>query len=150
LAGQPPFAGRTPQRMMAAHMSEKPQPVAELRPEIPPALATLVMRCLEKEASARPQSAAEVLAALDAATTSDAAHQAMPAILLGGRDMFRKALAVYAAAFVAVAVVAKASIVGIGLPDWVFPGALIVMALGLPVILFTAYTQHVARRALTT
>ena len=74
----------------------------------------------------------------------------MPAILLGGRGMFKKALAVYAAAFIVVAVVAKASIVGIGLPDWVFPGALIVMALGLPVILLTAYTQYVTRRAMTT
>ncbi|HTJ22806.1 MAG TPA: protein kinase [Gemmatimonadaceae bacterium] len=150
LTGQPPFAGRTPQRMMAAHMSEKPQPVSELRPEVPPALAALIMRCLEKEASARPQSAGEVLAALESATTSDAGRAAMPAILLGGRGMFQKALAVYAAAFIAVAVVAKASIAVVGLPDWVFPGALIVMALGLPMILFTAYTQHVARRALTT
>jgi tetratricopeptide (TPR) repeat protein len=32
----------------------------------------------------------------------------------------------------------------------VFPGALVVMALGLPVILFTAYTQYIARRAVTT
>ena len=149
LSGQPPFAGRTPQRMIAAHMGEKPQPLGELRPELPSALSSLVMRCLEKEADLRPQSATEVLAALEAATTSDAGHQAMPAILLGGPAMFRKALAVYALAFVVVAVVAKASIVGIGLPDWVFPGALIVMALGLPMILFTAYSQRVARRALT-
>ena len=150
LSGQPPFAGRTPQRMLAAHMSEKPQALDELRPEVPPALAAVVMRCLEKEAQARPQSATEVLEALEAATTSDAGRAAMPAILIGGSGMFKKALALYALAFVVVAVIAKAAIVGIGLPDWVFPGALIVMALGLPMILFTAYTQHVARRALTT
>src|SRR6185503_9674700 len=68
---------------------------------------------------------------------------------LGGPRAVRRALAVYAVAFIAVAVLAKAAIVGIGLPDWVFPGALIVMALGLPVILFTAYSQHVVRRAIT-
>jgi tetratricopeptide (TPR) repeat protein len=61
----------------------------------------------------------------------------------------RKALAVYAGAFVAVAVLAKTAIVGIGLPDWVFPGALIVMALGLPATLFTGYTQYVMRRVMT-
>ena len=44
---------------------------------------------------------------------------------------------------------AKAAIVGIGLPDWVFPGSLIVMALGLPVVLWTGYVQRVARRAMT-
>ena len=63
--------------------------------------------------------------------------------------MLRKALAIYAAAFVAVAILAKAAIVGIGLPDWVFPGSLIMMALGLPVILWTGYVQRVTRRAIT-
>src|SRR5262245_46209732 len=150
LAGQPPFTNRTPQRLMAAHMSEKPQPVVELRPDTPVALAAMVMRCLEKHASARPQTATELFAVLEATPTSDAGHSAMPSILLGGRGMLKKALVMYAAAFVAVAVIAKAAIVGIGLPDWVFPGALVVMALGLPVILFTGYTQYIAHRAFTT
>jgi hypothetical protein len=44
--------------------------------------------------------------------------------------MFTWALAIYAAAFVEVAVVAKAAIVGIGRPGWVFPRSLIVTALG--------------------
>ena len=57
--------------------------------------------------------------------------------------MFRKALAIYAAAFVVVAVIARAAIVGIGLPEWVFAGALVVMALGLPVVLWTGYVQRV-------
>jgi tetratricopeptide (TPR) repeat protein len=63
--------------------------------------------------------------------------------------MLKKALVVYTAAFVAVAILAKAAIVGIGLPDWVFAGALIVMALGLPMILWTAYVHRVARRTVT-
>src|ERR1051325_1101282 len=71
----------------------------------------------------------------------------MPPILLGGPGMFRRALAIYAAAFFVVAIVAKAAIVGIGLPDWVFPGSLIVMALGLPVVLWTGYVHRVARPA---
>ncbi len=149
LSGQPPFTNRTPQRLMAAHMGEKPQPVTELRPDLSPMLASLVMRCLEKDAALRPQSASELLATLDTPSTSDAGHVQMPAILLGGRGMLRKALTVYAAAFVVVAIIAKAAIVGIGLPDWVFPGALVVMALGLPVILLTAYAQYVARRSVT-
>jgi len=149
LSGQAPFGNRTPQRLLAAHMSEAPRALGDVRADVPPSLAALVMRCLEKEPSARPQSAAEVLSAVDAMSTSDPGRPAMPAVLLGGPTMFWKALAVYAAAFIAVAVVAQAAIVGIGLPDWVFPGALIVMALGLPVILFTAYTQRVMRRAIT-
>ncbi|MEO6878570.1 MAG: protein kinase [Gemmatimonadaceae bacterium] len=149
LTGRAPFADRSPQRMMAAHMAEAPRPITELRPELPEPLARMVMRCLEKDASARPQAATELVAALDASATSGSSHTAMPAVLIGGPGMLRRALGIYAMSFVAVAVLAKAAIVGVGLPDWVFPGALIVMALGLPVILFTAYTQYVARRAIT-
>jgi eukaryotic-like serine/threonine-protein kinase len=148
LAGQPPFANRTPQRMLAAHMGEAPRPVTEFRPDTPAALAELVMSCLAKEAKDRPQSAADVARVLET-ITSGSGMQTVPGLLLGGPAMFRKALAIYAGAFVAVAVLAKAAIVGIGLPAWVLPGSLIVMALGLPVVLFTGYAQRVARRAIT-
>ncbi|HTJ23868.1 MAG TPA: serine/threonine-protein kinase [Gemmatimonadaceae bacterium] len=147
LAGRPVFADRTPQRMLAAHMSEAPQSIAELRPDVPASLTTLVMQCLSKDPNARPQTASEVLRVLDTVTASGA-NSAMPPVLLGGTGMFKKALAIYAAAFIIVAIVAKAAIMGIGLPDWVFPGSLVVMALGLPVILWTGYVQRVTRRAL--
>jgi tetratricopeptide (TPR) repeat protein/tRNA A-37 threonylcarbamoyl transferase component Bud32 len=149
LTGHPPFAGLTPHKLFAAHMGERPVPVNEVRPDTPPALADVVMLCLEKEPDNRPQSAAEVVRVLDTVTSSGTGQVAMPAVLLGGRGMLGKALATYAAAFIVVAVLAKAAIVGIGLPDWVFPGALLVMGLGLPVILFTAFVQKATRRALT-
>jgi eukaryotic-like serine/threonine-protein kinase len=148
LAGEPVFASRTPQRMLAAHLSESPRPIGELRPDTPPALASMVMRCLAKDPSLRPQASSEVTRELDA-MASGSGSTAMPPVLLGGPGMFRKALAFYAVAFLIVVVVAKAAIVGIGLPDWVFPGALIVMALGLPAILWTGYVQRVTRRAIT-
>jgi tetratricopeptide (TPR) repeat protein len=148
LSGRPPFVGKSPQKLLAAQMGELPQPIAELRPDTPPALATLVMRCLEKDAIDRPQRASDLLRALDTVTTSDQ-QQALPPILFGGRQMLGKALAVYAIAFIAVAIIAKAAIIAIGLPDWVLPGALIVMGLGLPVILFTGYVHYVTHRAVT-
>jgi len=146
VSGQPPFPGLPPHRLLVAHMSETPRPVGELRPDCPPALAALVTQCLAKDPDARPASATELLRRLDAVASPSAAQSAMPPILIGGRAMLQRALAFYAAAFVAVAIVARAAIIAIGLPDWVFPGALVVMALGLPVILFTAYTQYVAHR----
>ena len=149
LAGHPPFHGRTPQKLLAAQMSETPEPITSPRPDTPPLLAELLMRCLAKEADGRPQSAADLVRVLET-VTSGGGHDAMPAILLGGRRKFTRALALYALAFVAAAILSKAAIVGIGLPDWVFPGAIIVMALGLPVILFTAFVHHGAHRALTT
>jgi serine/threonine-protein kinase len=66
LAGHAPFAGRSPHSVLAAHATEVPPPIHTLRPITPPALATLVMRCLEKRPADRPQSAAEIVEALDA------------------------------------------------------------------------------------
>jgi len=69
LTGQPPFAGRTPQHLLAAHVSEAPEAINKRRASLPPALAALVMRCLEKRPADRPQSASEVVHALDDITT---------------------------------------------------------------------------------
>jgi tetratricopeptide (TPR) repeat protein len=147
LTGQPPFHGRPPARVLAAHMTEAPQPIVPARPDTPPALEHLVMRCLEKDPSQRPQSGSEIVQTLDAITATGAA--AIPGTLFGGPHLLRRTLAMYAAAFVVVVVVARASIVALGLPDWVFPGALAVMLLGLPVVLFTWYVHRTMRRLAT-
>lgn len=72
LAGAPPFGG-LPQDVIRAHLSEVPTPLAERRPEVPAALAALVMRCLAKRPSDRWQSADELVAQLEriAATAGD-------------------------------------------------------------------------------
>ncbi len=71
LTGRSPFAGLAPHQMLAAHVTEPVVPVTDHRPAIPPALADLVMACLAKNPADRPQSADELLAALEAmATTS--------------------------------------------------------------------------------
>jgi len=80
LAGNPPFHGRTPQRMLAAHMGERPQAISELRPDTPPLLGELVMRCLAKEPDDRPQTAADLVRVLESVATSGGASDtiAMP------------------------------------------------------------------------
>jgi serine/threonine-protein kinase len=65
LTGAPPFGVRPPAALMAAHTIETPEPVDRRRPDVPPALAELVMRCLAKEPGHRPQSAAELVEVLD-------------------------------------------------------------------------------------
>ena len=65
LVGQAPFADRPPAQLLAAHIAEQPAHIAGGRTDIPRALADLVMQCLEKEPSRRPQSATEVAMALE-------------------------------------------------------------------------------------
>ena len=143
LTGQPPFADRTPQKVFAAHLSEAPVPVMSLRGETPPALASIVGRLLRKEPADRIQTAADVLRELDAIGTTSSERSALAA-----PGMLPKVLGLYALATGAAAILAKAAVVGIGLPDWVFPGTMIVMLLGLPAILATAYIKRVARRSI--
>ena len=69
LTGRPPFTGPTAQAVVAAHMAQPPPPLATLRPAVPPALAALVMRCLEKRPADRWQSAGELLHALESFST---------------------------------------------------------------------------------
>lgn len=73
LSGQQLFSARSPQAMLAAHAMEEPEPLERRRKSVPPALSAVIMRALEKHAADRPQSAAEMLAQLDAAVTPSAA-----------------------------------------------------------------------------
>lgn len=69
LTGRTPFTGPNTQALLAAHVTEPAAPVTQHRPAVPPALAHLVMRCLEKKPADRWQSAAELHAQLDALAT---------------------------------------------------------------------------------
>jgi serine/threonine-protein kinase len=69
LTGRPPFLGTTPQMILSAHMTDTPEPVTKYRESVPPALEQLVMKCLEKKAADRWQSAEELLPQLEAMTT---------------------------------------------------------------------------------
>ena len=65
LVGTPPFHGRAPQQLLAAQLTEPPPPIASRRYDVPEALASLVMKLLEKDPAKRPRTAAEVARALE-------------------------------------------------------------------------------------
>ena len=65
LAGAPPFAGASAARTVAAQIGQTPTPLLERAPDVPPVLAALVMRCLEKDPTHRPQTAGELVTALE-------------------------------------------------------------------------------------
>ena len=71
LTGNAPFHDQPTHQVADAHASTVPPPVTTLRANVPPAIAELVAHCLAKDPAARPQSAHDVLSALDRATTTD-------------------------------------------------------------------------------
>ncbi len=66
LTGHPPFRGASPHAVLAAHVAQPPEPLTRRQPDVPPELAALVMRCLEKDPGDRPQGAEEVVRELEA------------------------------------------------------------------------------------
>ncbi|MFN2602399.1 MAG: protein kinase [Gemmatimonadaceae bacterium] len=67
LTGQHPFADRkTPQAMIAAHVTGKPVNISKRNPDLPPGISEIVMRSLEKDRDRRPASAGVLAAAFDA------------------------------------------------------------------------------------
>ena len=73
LTGQLPFRAGSTASMLMKQITERPAPVQQLRPDVPPDLAAIVMTLLEKEPTNRFPSAS----ALSAALSGDAS--AMPA-----------------------------------------------------------------------
>lgn len=66
--GQPPFSGAGNEAALRGHALEPPPRLAALRPELPGELSDLVDWLLDKRPAARPRSARDVLAQLDAMT----------------------------------------------------------------------------------
>lgn len=131
LTGRPPFVHESPRKLLAAHMSEVPGPVQSLRGDTPGPLAALVMRCLEKEPDDRPQHATELVRGLDTLATGE--YVALrPRV--APRQRLARTLLLYGLAFIPVAIVVKATMLILALPDWVLPAALGVMVLGLPFV----------------
>ncbi|MGH7701920.1 MAG: protein kinase domain-containing protein [Gemmatimonadales bacterium] len=153
LTGRPPFTGPSPQAVLAAQVTRAPEPVTQNRAAVPPGLAALIMRCLEKHPADRWQSAEEVLGQLEAMATPSGGTsptQAVMAPWLGGRGTegvrILPVLGVYCAAALGVLGVTWGLTLQLGLPGWVFPGAIALLIIGLPIILTTAVIQR--RRAL--
>ncbi|HEY1379774.1 MAG TPA: serine/threonine-protein kinase, partial [Gemmataceae bacterium] len=78
LTGRLPFPGPNPMDMLLAHATEPPLPFADVGAGewVSPEVERVVLRCLEKDAGDRPQSARELAAEYDAALA--AAGSALP------------------------------------------------------------------------
>jgi serine/threonine-protein kinase len=81
LTGRVPFDGEAPVSIALKHVSERPVPPSQLRPGIPPAIESVVLRALEKDPAYRFQSAEEFITALEnarRAPTRRVVHEPVP------------------------------------------------------------------------
>jgi tetratricopeptide (TPR) repeat protein/tRNA A-37 threonylcarbamoyl transferase component Bud32 len=152
LTGRPPFTGRTPQEVLAAHVTQKPEPVTARRPAIPGALGIAIMRCLEKRPSDRYQSAEELLAVLEPIGTPSGGMtptQTRPVDAVRVDDHWHGHPLRVGGLFLLVAAAVLGLVyfltIQLGLPDWVPWGALGLLAAGLPIMIGTGLIER--RRA---
>jgi Tol biopolymer transport system component len=69
ISGKPPFVGRSAQETLAAHVIQRPEPLAAICPACPPGLEAVIMKCLEKRPIDRWQTADELLVQLELLAT---------------------------------------------------------------------------------
>ena len=101
LTGRHPFAERTSrQAMLTAHLTEPPPPIQDHASTVPPSVAAVVMASLHKDPDRRPQSATELLSALEGVATPSGPVTTAP------RSSRRMAMVLGAVAVVAAGVLA--------------------------------------------
>ncbi len=156
LTGRPPFTAPTAQALLAAQITKIPEPVDQHRRTVPPGLNAVVMRCLEKRPADRWQSAGEIVPQLDAMSTPSTGTVPISAvspsayISTGTEQAIRRGHplrvgAVFALSSLLVLGGVWLVVRRLGLPDWVWYGAVGLLVVGLPVMLLTGL--HERRRA---
>jgi tetratricopeptide (TPR) repeat protein len=153
LCGRTPFVAPTPQAMLAAHLTQGPEPVLQHRKTVPPGLNLAVMRCLEKHAADRWQTAAELAAQLDTVATPSGGHAptgpqpALPASGLTPVAAVRpgRVAALFAGGSAVVLAAVYLIVHALGLPDWVVYGAGVLLLIGFPIMIVAGIQER--RRA---
>jgi serine/threonine-protein kinase len=84
LGGHPPFDAEDVPALILSVTSDPPRSLRELRPDIPPALEQVVLRCLEKAPDVRISSAGELAMALVPFAKAEALTIAQRAVQRGG------------------------------------------------------------------
>lgn len=113
--GQRPFRGSTPAVTAADIIHQQPRSLRALRADAPPALETIVQKCLEKEPSNRYQSAEALLADINALRDSDTRPEGgVPKKLLGMPTPVVVAALIVLSATMALVIAHFAKVPGVG------------------------------------
>ncbi len=145
LAGEPPYRGPTAQAILAAKLTRPPAPITDLRAAVPAPLAALVMHCLERDPADRFQSTAELRAELDQFSSPTSATTPAAGTAPAGVERpwsLPLVLGYFLATGAAVLGLAWGLRNLLGLPDWFISAAVVLLALGLPVVVLAVITHN--------
>jgi serine/threonine-protein kinase len=78
ITGEPPFEAPSTPALLVKHLSERPEPIEDRRPDVPPDLGRAVMLCLEKDPANRFPSAGALAVALESGEVPDLPEIAEP------------------------------------------------------------------------
>jgi serine/threonine protein kinase len=86
VTGQCPIRGNSEYEIMAAHLAIAPPPPTELNPFLPPAVAAIIQKSIQKRPDDRFQTAAEFRASLEALMVGAGMTTPQPAMMTGMRQ----------------------------------------------------------------
>jgi eukaryotic-like serine/threonine-protein kinase len=149
LAGSPPFVEPSTQALLHRVLVETPVPVENHRTAVPEALASAVAKSLEKLPADRWTTAGQFTAALAAVDTerrTTVETRVVPESFSGAFGVRLLGVVVGFALVSALLLIAAYVLVQkFGLPDWVMPATIALLAIGLPILLAAAFFQKGGR-----
>jgi serine/threonine-protein kinase len=141
IAGEPPFTGPTPRAIMTRSMTEVPRSLTTTRDGLIPEVDRVALKALAKSPADRFPTAEALASALDQ-SLDQVRSGARPVIVPTTGPAPMQVLLLFLLASAAVLVMAFALVRQVGLPQWMFWVAVILMLAGLPIMMLTAKAER--------
>ncbi len=141
LCGVPPFEGQTAQAVIAKRFKQPNPRLDALNSAVPPTIRDTLTKVFAPEPDDRYDSASGLVAALRA-TVEPQQTLAQRVGLLGVTGL-------YLLATLVVLAVTSFLVAQLGLPDWVMPGAGVLMLVGLPIVVTAAHVEQRLAQGMT-
>ena len=141
IAGEPPFTGPTPRAIMTRSMTENPRSLTSSRAGLTPDVDRVALKALAKSPADRFPTAQAMTGALEQAL-DQVRSGARPVIATPTGPAPMQVLLLFLLASAAVLVMAYALVRQVGLPQWMFWLAVVLMLAGLPIMMLTARAER--------
>jgi tetratricopeptide (TPR) repeat protein len=139
LAGHPPFSGPI-ESMVHQHLTAEPVAITTVRPAVPPQVAAALQRVLQKTPADRFSPAAQFAEALRPPPAGVSGVAPVTGNTIGTDPV--RAAGMFGLAAIAVVAITYILVRELGLPSWVFGGAIGLLVVGLGMVVATSLVQR--------